>query len=290
MRSPIAAESPTRSRMLATRRSISPRENVPWAASGSATMSLMRRRGLSEANGSWNTGWISRARALRSRSNRRLPSTSTVARRRLEQPEDQARQRGFAAAGLADDAEHAAGRHAEGDVVDRDHALFRPTSSRCARGIRTAGSRPRSRRSCGLRLRQSRREPAEIVVRVARRPARNLARAGLVGMGAARAEGAAGKARRRSPAPRRGSSRAACRAAPCPAPARRTAGRAYRDAAARANSSAVGARSTTSPAYITDTRSATRATMPRSWVISRIDEAELALERRRAAAGSAPAR
>ena len=41
-------------------------------------MSLMRRRGLSEANGSWNTGWISRARALRSRSNRRLPSTSAV--------------------------------------------------------------------------------------------------------------------------------------------------------------------------------------------------------------------
>ena len=47
------------------------------------------------------------------------------ARRRLEQSEDQARQRGFAAAGFADNAEHAAGRDAERDVVDRDHALFR---------------------------------------------------------------------------------------------------------------------------------------------------------------------
>jgi hypothetical protein len=49
-------------------------------------MSLMRRRGLSEANGSWNTGWISRARALRSRSNRRLPSTSAVPAVGLQQP------------------------------------------------------------------------------------------------------------------------------------------------------------------------------------------------------------
>ena len=46
-------------------------------------------------------------------------------RRRLEQSEDQARERGFAAAGFADNAEHAAGRYAEGDIVDRDHALFR---------------------------------------------------------------------------------------------------------------------------------------------------------------------
>ena len=46
-------------------------------------------------------------------------------RRRLEQSEDHARERGFTAAGLTDNAEHAAGRDAEGDVVNRNHALFR---------------------------------------------------------------------------------------------------------------------------------------------------------------------
>jgi hypothetical protein len=46
------------------------------------------------------------------------------ARCRLEQPEDEACERGFAAAGLADNAEHAARRDAERNVVDRDHAFF----------------------------------------------------------------------------------------------------------------------------------------------------------------------
>ena len=41
-----------------------------------------------------------------------------------EQPEDEARERRFSAAGLADDAEYAACRHAEGNVVDRDHVLL----------------------------------------------------------------------------------------------------------------------------------------------------------------------
>ena len=48
----------------------------PCATSGMATMSRMRASGLSEAKGSWNTGWISRARALRSMSTRRWPSTA----------------------------------------------------------------------------------------------------------------------------------------------------------------------------------------------------------------------
>ena len=111
-----------------------------------------------------------------------------------------------------------------------------------------------------------------------RLPARDRVRAGLVGVGAARAEGAAGEARadRRHGAGDRAERLVALHA--CPAPARSAAGRACRDAAGSANSSAVGALSTTSPAYITDTRSATRATMPRSWVISRMREAELALQ------------
>jgi hypothetical protein len=75
--------------MQPTRRSISPREKVPWA--------------------------VEQALAV----------DQHGARRRLEQSEDHARERGFPASGLADDAEHAAGRDAEGDIVDRDHALFR---------------------------------------------------------------------------------------------------------------------------------------------------------------------
>jgi hypothetical protein len=42
-----------------------------------------------------------------------------------KQSEDQPRQRGFPAARLADDAEHAAGRYAEGDIVDRDDMFLR---------------------------------------------------------------------------------------------------------------------------------------------------------------------
>src|SRR5205085_1297331 len=41
-----------------------------------------------------------------------------------EQPEDQARERRFSATGLADDAQYATCRHAEGNVVDRDHVLL----------------------------------------------------------------------------------------------------------------------------------------------------------------------
>ena len=40
-------------------------------------MSRTRWRGLSEENGSWNTGWISRARSRRSIAARLRPSTST---------------------------------------------------------------------------------------------------------------------------------------------------------------------------------------------------------------------
>ena len=44
---------------------------------------------------------------------------------RREQPEDQPRERRLPAAGLAHDPEHAAGRHAERHIVDRDHVPLR---------------------------------------------------------------------------------------------------------------------------------------------------------------------
>ena len=54
----------------------------------------------------------------------RLALDERRARGRQHQAEDQARQRGLAAARFTDDAEHAARRHAEGDIVDGDHPLF----------------------------------------------------------------------------------------------------------------------------------------------------------------------
>ena len=88
--------------------------------SGMATMSRTRASGLSEAKGSWNTGWISRARARRSMSMTRWPSTAMSPAVGVEQAQDQAGEGGLAAARFAHDAQHAAGRHGEGDVVDRD--------------------------------------------------------------------------------------------------------------------------------------------------------------------------
>ena len=76
-RVPCSVESPTRSRLSATRRLTSEVVTLPCATSGMAMISLTRRRGLSDENGSWKTGWISLARARRSMSSRRLPSTST---------------------------------------------------------------------------------------------------------------------------------------------------------------------------------------------------------------------
>ncbi len=68
------------------------------------------------------------------------------------------------------------------------------------------------------------------------------------------------------------------RAASCPAPGSRPSGRAYRGDAARRTASAALAVSTISPAYITATRCATRATTPRSCVMSRMRDAEVALQ------------
>ncbi len=76
-RPPWSTDSPTRSSASATRRSISGVAMFPCAMSGIATMSRTRRLGLSEAKGSWKTGWISRARARRSMADRRCPSTAT---------------------------------------------------------------------------------------------------------------------------------------------------------------------------------------------------------------------
>ena len=54
---------PTRSSISLVRSSISDFEKVPCAISGSETMSTIRCRGFNDANGSWNTGWINRARS-----------------------------------------------------------------------------------------------------------------------------------------------------------------------------------------------------------------------------------
>ena len=74
---PCSVESPTRSRLSATRRLTSEVVTLLCATSGMAMISLTRRRGLSDENGSWKTGWISLARARRSMPSSRLPSTST---------------------------------------------------------------------------------------------------------------------------------------------------------------------------------------------------------------------
>ena len=89
-----------------------------------------------------------------------------------------------------------------------------------------------------------------------------------IGVGAAVAEGAAAKSgAMRGTVP--GMLPSGCVAPrPCRAPGCSAAGRACRGALALANSASAGALSTTSPAYMTDTRSAMRATMPRSCVIS----------------------
>ena len=154
-------------------------------------------------------------------------------RRRLEQSEDHARERGFPAAGLADNAEHAAGRDAEGDIVDRDHALFRRHQPGVDAELAPQVLDLDRGAHAGCSSAQVRREPAKIVVRFARWPARNLARAGLVGVRRSASGTRSRQSLARSPARRPGSSRAACRAAPGPAPARRTTGRAYRGVAAR---------------------------------------------------------
>ena len=141
--------------LRATRRSISPRANVPCAASGRPTMSWTRWRGLSEANGSWNTGWISRARALRSRSNRRC-------RRPARRPRSAAAGRGSAAPASICRSPNSptmpstlpAGtlKETSSTAITRFCGASMPERTR---NTRRRSARPRSRRSCGLRLARS---------------------------------------------------------------------------------------------------------------------------------------
>ena len=161
-------------------------------ASGKATMSLIRRRGLREANGSWNTGWISRARALRSRSNRRLPLTRTVpavglssprimrASVDLPQPNSPTMPSTLPAGTL---------KVTSSTATTRFSADINPVWTRNSH----AGSRPRSRRSCGLQLRPVRLQPAKIVVRFACRR-RGISCSQVSPASASANEGAPGKA------------------------------------------------------------------------------------------------
>ena len=216
-----------------------------------------------------------------------------LAGRGRQQAQDEARQGGLAAAALSHHAQHAAGGQREGHVVHR-HDLpglgEQPLRARGKRGARSRTSMagvavmpplPRPSRPAGGR---GIRAPAAAV---RRGTARGAARRG---MGAAVAEGAAREARRD---PRHDAGDAAqglVRAASCRAPGRSSAGRACRGGAGAANSSAVGALSTTSPGIhdgdpVRDARDDAEVMGDQQDA-----EAEIALQHLPAAAGSAPAR
>ena len=180
----------------------------------------------------------------------------------FEQAEDQARQGGLAAARFADDAQHAARRHGEGHVVDRHHMAvgaqkpaFDP--ERLADRLDLDGGSGCAH--AGSRQRNSWPGPAAW---------RGTAWAQVSSAKPQRSR----KAQPSKPGPMRGtvpgiepsgSSRRVLpgtgtqRSRPC-----------VYGCFGSANSSAVAALSTTSPAYMTETRWATLATMPRSWVIN----------------------
>ncbi len=174
----MSGESPTRASMSAT---AAPRSRTPCTASGSATMSRTRRRGFSEDCGSWNTGWISRARSRRPSAARSCPNSRTVAGIRAGQPQQQPRQAGLAAARLADDAQHAALGHRQRDPV---HATAH-------RGRRRATPVAPPARSSRLHL-------AGVAVPGPACAHRHVAGAGRQRLRAAVAERAAGEARRQA--------------------------------------------------------------------------------------------
>ena len=85
-------------------------------------------RGLSEENGSWKMICISRRNGFISRLLKPrdvLPADADRAVGRLDQPQDGAADGGFAAAGLADQAERLALADREADAIDRQHVLGR---------------------------------------------------------------------------------------------------------------------------------------------------------------------
>ncbi len=86
-------------------------------------------RGLSEANGSWNTICIDRRCGLSWVLERRVmssPSRRIWPRGRLDQPQHAARHRRFAATGLADETQRLADANRERDAVDRVHGADLP--------------------------------------------------------------------------------------------------------------------------------------------------------------------
>ncbi len=91
-------------------------------SSGSAMLSPTGMRGSSEPNGSWNTIWISARRGRISRSDRSesgWPRNRTAPRTRRFQRHQQPRQRGFAGAGFADNAQGPPLLKTEGDPGHR---------------------------------------------------------------------------------------------------------------------------------------------------------------------------
>ena len=179
------------------------------------------------------------------------------ARRRRQQAQHDARQRRFAAAGLADNRQRAPAIQRQRYVVHRHDPPRR--GDRSASLLESPGQPDRFDRdghapqpSCCVLLPQ-RFEPAAIGV--ARR--RVALRAPTRRRTARRGRSGRGRRSRRSPAQYAARCRGCCpavrRAAPCRAPGWRPAARACTDASAARTAPRAGACSTISPAYITDT-------------------------------------
>ncbi len=232
-------------------------------------MSRTRCRGFSDENGSWNTGWISRARSRRSSASRRSPIHQHLTRARRQQPQDEACQRRFAAARFADDAQHLAGgssdeRHAihcAHHPIRREHPAAADEAARAPRAALSPRScRRGSNRAAGG---TDRHDPSAM-------PA--ASRSGTSAQTSAACAQRSRNAQPTNPGAMRGTTPGMLpsggRAAGCPAPECSASSPRVYGCVGAANSASTGALSTTSPAYITETRCAMRATMPRSWVIS----------------------
>ena len=109
-----------------------PRRLPHAAAAGRAT-----RTGPGRRSGSAAAAAAARARRGASMSR---PSKRIAPGDRIDQPQDSLRGRGLAAAGLADERHHLAGRDRERDAVDRVHGLVRPARDACRRSRAAPGS------------------------------------------------------------------------------------------------------------------------------------------------------
>ena len=251
----------------------------PKTSIGSAMMSAMVRRGLSEPYGSWKTICILRriCRISAPRQRRHVRALEQdAARGRLDQPQQQPAERGLATPGFR--RRQPASRRAvdlEAHPVDGAHVRPRgpPSPPRIAGAkiLPTVLGLDDRLRSCGPHLRRLSGDPAGA-------PMAGLECRDMAGISSrADVHGADRSGRRRgSPcgwcrpaAPSRGSGRAACVSSvsdghrsqqPLRVGVLRVRGRA----------SATSASSTIRPAYMTTTRSQTSAMTPRSCEISRI--------------------